>query len=306
MSSTMRFTIASLIAVTLCSVAARAATQDTLAAAKDLYATAAYQDALQMLEKLKPADPASDDAVETSKYRAFCLFALGRTADAEQVVTDILGSRPRFRLDEREASPRVVTAFRDVRRRQLPVLLEQAYTRGRDAYDQKQTDTAVQQFRLVIDLADDPDTPKDQQLIKEMRVLAQGFLDLAEATKRPPVQPAAPAPATPAQPPPPPPVVRPFYTVDDAGVTPPVAINQQMPAWPLNVPPLRNTTAVLEVLINEKGEVEAAVMRTPTRTIYDAMLLQRAKQWQYRPATFESRPVKYRKMIQITLQAPES
>jgi len=298
MSSTTRLSVAWFMAAWLCGFTAVAATEDTLTAAKELYATAAYQDALGMLDRLKAAEPSADDAVEIDKYRAFCMFAMGRTADAEQVVADILARRPRFRLDERDASPRVVAAFREVRKRQLPLLLEQAYTRGREGYDRKQTETAMQQFQLVLELADDADAPKDLQLLKDLRILASGFLNLAEARKSA----AEPAPP-PAPPPAPTPVTRPFYTAADADVTPPVVINQEMPPWPSDIQPV-NASGILEILISEKGEVETAAIRAGMHPVFDALLLRRVKEWRYRPATLASRPVKYRKLIAIKVKEP--
>lgn len=298
MSTTKRATAAWVMAAWVCGMTVIAATEDTLAAAKELYGTAAYADALQMLDRLKAGNPSADDAIDIDKYRAFCMFAMGRTADAEQVVVDMLTERPRFRLDEREASPRVVTAFRDVRRRQLPLLIEQAYTRGRGAYDQKQADAAIEQFRLVLELADDADAPKDQPMVKDMRVLAGGFLNLLETSKA-----AAPPPLPPVEPPAPLPIARRFYTAEDANVTPPVIINQEMPAWPSYLQ-FVNAKGMLEVLIDEKGEVETATLRVRIHPVFDTLVLDRTKGWRYRPATLAAQPVKYLKRIEITFKPP--
>jgi hypothetical protein len=241
--------------------------------------------------------------LEIDKYRAFCLFAMGRTADAEQVVTDMLVARPRFTLQEGEASPRVQAAFQAVRRAQLPGLMEKAYARGRDLYERKQLQPAAEQFHLAVDLFNDPDTPKDQPLARDVQTLASGFLTLIEASQAAEAaKPAsAPPPPDPTPPDPPPPVARPFYTASDKDVVPPVPIKQDVPTWPAGVRMI-HAKGVLELAIDEKGEVESAVLRVRIHPLFDALLLERAKQWRYQPATRESRPVRYIKRMEILVE----
>ncbi len=305
MSTRAGWMIACLAALLLTAFAPSAAqAQDTLAGAKELYGSAAYQDALQVLEKLKAAKPSEDEAFEIDKYRAFCLFAMARTGDAEQVVAQMFQARPRFVLDEREASPRVVAAFRDVRRKQLPTLVEQAYGRGREAYEQKRTDEAAEHFRLVNDLAADPDAPADRQLLKDLQTLANGFLSLIDASKtatepkKPAVEPASSTP-----PPPPPTPTKPFYSMTDKDVVPPVAINQEMPPWPSGYR-IFQAKGVLEILIDEKGQVQSVTWRSRIHPVFDSSVVDKAKTWQYRPAIRAGQPVKYLKRVEITIQPP--
>ena len=73
-----------------------AAGQDSLARAKDLYSSAAYDEALAMLDGLQAgssagasASAAEDSgriAAEVWLYQAFCLLALGRTDEAKKVI----------------------------------------------------------------------------------------------------------------------------------------------------------------------------------------------------------------------------
>jgi hypothetical protein len=297
MSRIARWTLACLVAACLCASASAAHAQDTLAAARELYGGAAYREALAMLDKLKTGQPSADDAFEIDKYRAFCLLALTGPSDAEPVIVQMLAARPLFRLDDSEASPRVVTAFREVRRRQLPALIEQAYARGREAYDRKQTAAAAEQFRLVLALAADADAPADRPLTKDMQTLAAGFLNLAEASKvaEPKPEPVKPAPV--------PPAPRPYYTAEDRDVVPPVVIKQDVPAWPANVP-LVTATGMLDLLINEKGEVELATLRVQIHPIFDKMLIERARTWRYQPAIHAAQPVKYLKHLGVAVGSP--
>jgi hypothetical protein len=42
-------------------------------------------------------------------------------------------------------------------------------------------------------------------------------------------------------------------------------------------------------------------LRRPIHPLYDAALLAAARDWKYKPATLNGQPVKFRKMIQITV-----
>jgi TonB family protein len=77
-------------------------------------------------------------------------------------------------------------------------------------------------------------------------------------------------------------------------------VRQEIPAYRGVVP--RQMQGVIEVLIDEKGLVTEATMRTSINTAYDRLALQAASQWRYKPATVGGEPVRFRKMIQITLQ----
>jgi hypothetical protein len=59
---------------------------------------------------------------------------------------------------------------------------------------------------------------------------------------------------------------------------------------------------MLEVLINEDGQVETATMRTPINPRYDAMVIGAAKAWRYQPGMLGGVPVKYRKVINISVK----
>ena len=54
---------------------------DSLASARDLYASAAYEDALAMLGRLNTTGLRSDDGRVADQYRALCLLALGKTSE---------------------------------------------------------------------------------------------------------------------------------------------------------------------------------------------------------------------------------
>jgi hypothetical protein len=75
-----RFGIA--VAMLAAGVAANAQ-DDPLSTARDLYVSAAYEEALSELTRVGSSAPTAAAAREMDAYRAFCLVALGRTAEAE-------------------------------------------------------------------------------------------------------------------------------------------------------------------------------------------------------------------------------
>ena len=67
-----------------------------LTAARDLYASAAYDDALTVLNRLRSAEHPASQSRAIEQYRAFCLLALGRAADAEQAIEAVVAAEPSY------------------------------------------------------------------------------------------------------------------------------------------------------------------------------------------------------------------
>jgi tetratricopeptide (TPR) repeat protein len=285
--------------------AAPAAPEDSLASARDLYAAAAYEDALLVLNRLRAGGVLPGEAPVIEQYRAFCLLALGRSADAEQAIANLVTTDPLFEPSQ-EVSPRIRTAFADVRRRMLPGIVQNTYAVAKAAYDQKNFVAAAGGFRRVLEVLNDPDVAAAaaQPPLSDLKTLAAGFHDLSAAAAAPPPPPPpppapAPAPAPEAVQPavPAPPRV---YGIEDTSVVPPIAIKQALPPFPMRgaMPP----HGAIEVVIDESGKVETAVMRIPLAAVYDRQAVNAARSWEYRPATLNGVPVKYRKVIQITVR----
>jgi TonB family protein len=278
--------------------------RDPLGAARDLYASARYDEALAVLNDIHTPDPpaAGPDRKSVEQYRSLCLLALGRGTEAESAIAAVVTADPTYQPKEEEASPRVRAAFSDVRKRLLPEIATSRYAQAKSSYDKKMFAIAAQQFRGVIALIDDPDMGGRQA---DLRTLSSGFLDLAVAAMTPPPDPpksAAPAP-TPAPMPPPAPKLDPLhvYGMQDKDVTAPVIIRQDMPRL---APPMiqqASDRGVVEIVINEQGKVEAVTIRRSVHPMYDSQLLQAARDWRYQPAMLNGAPVKYRKMIQINV-----
>jgi TonB family protein len=246
---------------------------------------------------------------EADQVRALCLMALGRTNEAAKALEDLVTRKPLFKMSEADVSPRLVTMFRDVRKRVLPQAVRDLYAKSKASYEKKQFDAASSQFTDLLVLLNDDDLAKDLGNMGDMKMLAEGFLKIAQAEldaiKRAEAAKAAASPPPPANTPPPapPPVVREFFTDADKDVTPPVEISRPMPEYrPLPGAAGRfGYQGVLRVIIDEQGKVSAATLVQPVSPQYDAELLAATKKWAYKPAMRNGKPVKYQKMIGIVL-----
>jgi hypothetical protein len=277
--------------------------EDSLTTARDLYAAAEYEDALLVLNKLRGVSPRTEDGASVEQYRAFCLLALGRAEDAVQAIEAVVTAEPSYQPSDADVSPRVRSAFKDVRRRMLPTIIEQRYASAKAAFDRKDFAVAENGFKEVLAVLTDPDVGSavDQPPLSDIRTLASGFHELSATAAAPP----PPIVATPAPVQPPPVVnepVRPkIYTMDDAGVTPPVTVQQALPPFRFSaVSELLQGN--LEIVIDERGLVETAIIRRSIYPMYDTLVLDAARNWLYKPATLNGAPVKYRKLVGINIK----
>jgi TonB family protein len=287
-------------AILVVGLAAPVRAQDPLAAARDLYAAARYDEALAMLNGLRPQETANSANLRSiEQYRSLCLIALGRGAEAETAIAAVVASDPLYQPSE-DSSPRVRTAFSEVRQRALPDIARSRYATAKATFDRKEHSAAEHQFRDVLRLLDDPDMGGR---LGDLRVLVTGFLDLSVAAAAPPPEPKkeeAPAPAA-APPAAPAPEVVKIYTADDEGVAPATPIRQDVPRVPTQIANQSRERGMLDVTIDEQGRVISATLRLSLHPIYDAQLLAATREWRYSPAMLNGRPVKFRKIIQITV-----
>jgi len=290
---------ASILLAALLGTRDRLAAQDTLTMARDLYASAAYDDALAVLNRLRSGDHTADDARAIEQYRAFCLLALGRTDEAERAIEAVVAAQPTYRPSESEISPRLRALFVDARRRMLPTIIQDRYGQAKAAYDRKEYAAAARGFKTTLEMMADPDLGPagNQPPISDLRVLAQGFQELSAKAAAPP--PPPPAAVAPPQAPITQAVAR-IYSSEDVNVVPPLALRQVFPPFPARLVPAGQ--GVVEVVVDETGIVESAALRQAVNPQYDAIVLGAAKTWLYKPAMLDGVPVKYRKMIQIVLR----
>jgi hypothetical protein len=290
--------------------------EETLASAREMYSAAAYDEALIVLNRLRPT-ASGDEALSIDQYRAFCLLALGRSQDAVQAIEAVVTAQPMYQPSESEVSPRVRSAFSDVRRRLLPTLIERRYASAKDAFDRKDFVPAAAGFKQVLDALGDPDVgaAAGKPPLSDIRTLSAGFFDLSTAaaavvaaTPLPPPPPVAPLPAPTVSLPAPARQAPRIYVADDQGVTAPVSVRQLLPEFTKPGGPLAARMmqppdkGLIELVIDERGNVESATMRVPIQKDYDAIVIQAARGWKYKPATKDGQPVKFRKFITINVK----
>jgi thioredoxin-like negative regulator of GroEL len=285
--------------------AAPGASQDFLTQAKGLYDSASYNEALSALSQID----SSGDVTEVEKYRALCLLALDRTKDAEQSLEHLAMTRPLFRLDGSDNSPKLVAMFEDVRKRTLPEASKQTYERGRASYEKGDFAEALRQFRDVMAMVDAAPAGS-AALMGDLKMLASGFVTLAESALVQAPQPRAAAapvlvPAPAAAPVQIPAAVAPperIYNAADTTVSAPVAVYRPIPTWQrpaaLNFATLEG---LLQITIGPNGAVVEQTMVKVINPAYDQILMDAAKTWRFQPATLDDRPVKYRMTLSIVV-----
>jgi TonB family protein len=273
---------------------ARVSAQGPLAEARALYAAAAYEDALSALGKI---DAANGDRGEAEQYRALCLIALGRTADAERAIERVVSADPLFVPRSADVSPRILAMFTDVRRRVLPEIARRAYLDGRSAYQAKDFASASRQFDQVMRVLEQPGLETAAGM-DDLRILVSGFVDLTRAATENPshagddADPARPASAPDSQP---------------AGAaeayTAPVILQQELPPWnpPTAAIAARGYAGAVKVLIGADGRVHEASIVKSVHPLYDAHVLQAARRWMYQPATRLGQATAAEKVVEIRL-----
>ena len=318
MTTRLRFSLllAALVAA-LTVIPVGASAQDALTRAKDFYASASYEEALQVLGTLHGKAPASA-ATEVATYQVFCLVALGRSDEARHAVESIVRAEPLYHPPAGHASPRVRTFFEEVRRPMLPEVVKQSYAKAKDAYDHKDMAAAAMEFEQVLALVDEMGG-SDNQSVADLRTLASGFRDLSKAATPPP-PPPAPEPAVstagptgapagggdgsaPAAAALPASVGAPVYGPNDTDVRAPVPVSNPLPMWtPANpVEERRSFRGALDLLVGEDGHVIAVDLSKSVLARYDPSLLKAAQAWTFLPAMKNGQAVRYHYILAVQL-----
>jgi TonB family protein len=275
---------------------------DELNAAKRLYASGNYEDALNRLSGAVSETTPDGFGV----YRALCLLALGRSDDARRTLGDLVARRPLLQLTENDVSPQVIAMFREVRQQRLPAIAKDLYASAKTAYDSKDYTAALAQFKDLVALAGDADMPQDAAT-SDLKMLGDGFLKLAEAAAAP-ARPQPTAPPVASNTPTPAAATTPnepgrIYGDMDREVRAPVEISRTLPEWrpPNVVAQKQEFRGVIRIVVDERGNVETASLLKSVSDAYDQLLLAAARTWTYRPALRNGQGVKYQKLIEIVL-----
>lgn len=272
------------------SVPSSAAAQASEIDFKALYAAAEYDKALEVIASL--------DSLESQQYKALCLLALGRTADASTAIETLVNASPTFIPSSDDAPPRFVELVTKVRQKMLPGIARRVFTEGRERYNEKQNDEALKRFSLVLTLIKDP-AFTDASAKQDLETLATGFSDLAKAATTP-VKVVAAAP----EPVPPPPAAAPTAaaTAVPPKVVPPVALVQTVPPMPTDIATRVGAKLVLVVQIDAAGRVTAATVKESAHPRYDRLVALATRDWRYTPATLNGLAIASEQTVTIQPQ----
>ncbi|HMF94142.1 MAG TPA: TonB family protein [Vicinamibacterales bacterium] len=269
-----------------------AAQDDPLRAARDLYASAAYEEALAELARVASAAATPTTTRETDAYRTFCLVALGRAAEAQAVAESLVRDDPMLSIDQfPDVSPRIATMFADVRRRVLPQLIKDEYRNARALAVEGAPDAEshLQHVRQLLGTAEQ--LGAWDETLADVRMLVDGFLELAHTEPR-----SAPDTATAAVPAHSSEPAAIVSSSADAAVIAPTAVFQPQP----NVPPallelvrMLRRTSTIDVLINERGTVDDVTVTQSVTPAYDKLIVAAARTWRYKPALKDGVPIKF-------------
>lgn len=281
-------------------------------AVRELYAAAAYEDALALIGRLEGERSLGATARrDLEATRALCYLALGQQAEAEASMQKIVALDPAFEFAD--AAPSVRAAYQRVRQGHLRAEVRRQFALGRDAYTAGNREEAAARFRVVQQLTTDPALAAvdDAAILADMRLLAETFLVLvtgppqpgpAAGTRR--LTPSGPAPVAQQPLPQSDSEVR-IVTGDEPGVVAPQVVEEHVPPWlPGHVRPAPAYEARVEVVIDQNGEVRAVRILESSDRKFDVHLLNAARNWRYRPARQHGTPVSFRKILAVSI-APQ-
>jgi TonB family protein len=279
-----------------------AAQDDPLKTARDLYASAAYVEALAELTRVGSAGSPPATTRDADAYRTFCLVALGRDAEARTVAESLVRKDPTLSIDQfPDASPRIATMFATVRRSVLPQLIRDEYreARARATDSAPDAEARLRKVRQLLDIAEH--IGAWDQTLADVRLIVDGFLDLAHAAPPPVIvvrttaAPVVPEPSAAAVP---------IPSSTKVGVVAPIPVFQPQP----NVSPallsvvrqLRRSSTI-DVVINEHGTVDEVTVKQPVTPLYDKLVVAAAKTWRYKPALKDGVPIKFVSTVVINV-----
>ena len=298
-SARLSFVLTTIAWLVVASIAdAREATIDRV---KDLYRSAAYEEALAALDELSNGAGTAGLA-EAREYRLLCLIALDRRAELREAIASMVTADPSYQLSQ--GSPRVRMMFKDVRQSLLPAIVQRAYADAKAAFDRQDPQSGAR-FDRVLALLDDPDLA-GVTVLSDLRTVAAAFRDLSKALAQRPEAATTTGPAiapgtsqTASGP------GLPMYREPEPDVVLPEALSQSLPRWVL--PPglpgqePREWQGTVEIVIDEKGDVVSATLQRSFHPTYDAQLIKAAMSWKYRPARKNGVPVRFLKLVYVHL-----
>jgi TonB family protein len=170
------------------------------------------------------------------------------------------------------------------------------YVDGKAAFDRKAYPEAIVALEKTVDVIDNIEG-ENKAGLGDLRVLAAGFLDLSRAAVGPPPPtPAKPAVAAAAEPAP----AKPAPAV----TTNLVVLKQDLPPVPYSLVAAGTGEyrGVVEVDIDEAGNVTSSRMIQTVHAFYDPILLKAAREWKYEPPRVAGKPTASKKRVEVVLR----
>jgi protein TonB len=297
-----------LLLVALCLATGFANAQGTVERAKTLYLEASYDEALTEL-----SGPEAERSADAQLYRALCLIALGRWVEADAAIARSIALDPQATRARTDVSPRVAALIAEARRRLLPDAARAAVTAGRAAMQASDRSAAEGHFDRAVRLLSDP-VLADQPDLRDLRVVADGFLDLVRAQAAAARLPTASEPPNAARPPDGPPMearpraasaepTRPPEARASTVVTPPRPISHAVPNWRSIDASLNRVErrGAVRVRVDASGRVSDARIEESVAPGFDRILLDAVRRWRYEPATRDGVPTEAELIVPIVL-----
>jgi TonB family protein len=248
---------------------------------RDLYASAEYEEALVVLGTASSAT--------MLQYKALCLLALGRQAEAETAVRSLVVAAPELTVSAEEMAPKFVEMLTHARGELLPDILQELFATARQQYRAKAVAAARAGFEKVLALSSPPDV-RDVDRVADLRLLAEGFIDLSETSQSsPPTNPVVAESA-------------PDVPLKSPTTKPAVAVRQVLPPWPVDLAPVETlVTGAVRVRISALGKVTSADVIKSVHPRYDRDVLATVHRWEYSPATVNGAPVESESNVEIRI-----
>lgn len=258
-----------------------AGAQDVIERAHVLYQTAAYEDALQLLDGYENESSSTSPAAQLQsidEYRALCLLALNRTDDAHAVLRRLISSNPLYAPSSNDPSPRFLDAVMTVRNEVVPALALQLYADAKAAAERRRYNDASAFLEKLLRIVQQEGI--EPSVASSLAPLVHDAKQLFEMSRG----------------------GQTVYMAGDPGVTPPAPIKHSLPdPSPLQGAGDYDKSGQLELVIDAAGTVESAVFLTPIHPTYDPLVLKAAKTWTFRPARLNGRAVPFRTVMTVRL-----
>jgi TonB family protein len=251
-----------------------------------LYWSGQYQETIATLSPHRLGELRRDERVECLKYLAFSHVAVGEEDAARDVFVELLEADPAIQLDLSQLSPKILRQFERARDELVQALFED----GKSSYASKDYEQTldIMDRALLLD--------SGFVLAREYRELAAEQLSLLEkvAALEAPV-------AAPVESPPAAEDDRVYHLTSE--IQPPVLVSQVNPTYPAAARRARREgIAVVAAVVGADGSVRAAKIVRSVGPDIDRAALEAIRQWRYRPASHEGRPVAVHTVIQIAFE----